>query len=159
MSVNIQDLGVAVVNEKPRAKKKGHSGFLLTINTNYKPKDEVDAEQCGEKLREVLGSMLDETNLKEIISWQVEGEGWEKVDDVTGEFIVERGRHAKGGRIHSHVILHFDHRTKIRLDIPKIKEHITKGFEGSEWTISNPYVNIRIIGSDRNIQDYLRKEL
>lgn len=166
MPVNItkEDLGVRVANEVPRQKNQTkHSGFFLTINTNYHPKGkEENGQECAEKLREAMNDMLGkEDNLKKIVTFLNEGDKWDDqtIEKVDSQFVVERGRSPRGGRIHAHAALHIDHHSKIRLDIPAIKEILLPYFEsGCTCGIKNLYVNVRIIKSNVGIRNYLTKE-
>lgn len=157
----VKDLGTAITNEGERKKSQDkHSGFFITINTNYRPKAEGDAEEVAERLRKVVGAMLDNAGLERVVEFMVPGHTFSgsTILNVDGEFIIERGRHPKGGRIHSHASLHIKHRSKIRLNIPAMKEFLMEGFSDYP-AVKSVYVNIKAIGSDRLIKDYLRKEI
>lgn len=166
MPVNItkEDLGVRVANIEPRRKNQPkHSGFFLTINTNYHPKGNEDNGQiCAEKLREAMNAMLgDEENLKKIVTFLNEGDSWndETIEKVDSQFVVERGRSPRGGRIHAHAALHIDHHSKIRLDIPAMKELLLPYFNCDVTCgIKNLYINVKIIKSNQGIRNYLTKE-
>lgn len=157
----VKDLGTAITNEGERQKSQDkHSGFFITINTNYRPKGEADAEEVAERLRKVVGRMLDNEGLARVIEFMIPGHTFsgKTIQNVEGEFIVERGRHAKGGRIHAHATLHIKHRSKLRMSIPGMKEFLMEGFSDYP-AVKSVYINIKAIGSDRLIKDYLRKEI
>jgi hypothetical protein len=164
VSITNTDLGVRVANEVPRKKNQPkHSGFFLTINTNYHPKGkEENGQECAEKLREAMKEMLgNEENLKKIVTFLNEGDTWndETIEKVDSQFVVERGRSPRGGRIHAHAALHIDHHSKIRLNIPAIKDVILPYFNsGCTGGIKNLYVNVRIINTNVGIRNYLTKE-
>lgn len=164
MSIQIEteDLGVRVENIKPRKEQSKHSGFFITLNTNYRPgANEENAEECAHKLRKAVKAMLtEEERLKRIVNF-LDGQSWnaDTISKVSSEFVVERGRSPRGGRIHSHISLHIDHWSKIRLNIPAIKEEILPFFSGGcTCNIKNLYVNVRIIKVDLGLRNYLRKE-
>lgn len=170
VNISVDDLGVRVANLEVRKKAKlgdkRHSGFFITINTNYLPADASDAQECAEKLREAVKAMLtEEENLKKIVyflpSAAAEGHTWsgDTILDVSSQFVVERGRNPKGGRIHAHATLHIDHKSLIRINIPAIKEVIMPYFDGcTACNVKNLYINVRMIGSNADIRNYLTKE-
>lgn len=164
IQVETTDLGVRIANIASRNKDKiKHSGFLITINTNYNPKqNEGNATECAEKLRSAVYDLLHDTDkLEKIIKFLIPGHTFsrEYIKKVQGEFVIERGRHSKGSRIHAHATLHIDHYSKIHLDIPKIKEVLLPYFaDGCTCDIKNLYINVRAIRNDLGLRNYLRKE-
>lgn len=163
VDIDVEDLGVRVANLEVRKKSPDkHSGFFITISTNFKPGTDEDAEDCAEKLRTALKAMLtEEANLKKITTFLKQGDEWnsDTIQKVSSQFVVERGRSKYGGRIHAHAALHINHRSMIRLNIPEIKEVILPYFDdGCTCKIKNLYVNVRIIRADLGVRQYLTKE-
>lgn len=160
-SNTIQDLGIQVDNEGPRRRQETkHSGFLITMNTNYLPKSELDGGEVAERLRSTVRSMLSNEGLEQIVEFLVPGHEFdgETIKNVEGRFVVEKGRQPKGGRIHSHASLNITHTSKIRLSRPAIQEYLKRGFIDMPQ-VKNFYVNIRAIGHDKRVEDYLTKEI
>lgn len=166
---NVTDLGVAEVGEpggqfkKKRGDPVRHSGFFITINTNYRPKAAGDASSCAETLRAGLREMYSNDGLARIVDFLPPYDSgvhhWDPdtILKVTGEFVVERGTTRKGGRIHSHATLHIDHQSKIRLNIAEMKDIILAHFEGHDCGVKTLYVHIDMITN--NLAFYLRKDL
>lgn len=166
VDIAVEDLGVRVANMELRKQPdpEKHSGFLITISTNYRPKTKEEAKECGEKLRKAVKAMLsDETNLAKIVKFLPphEDDRWgpDKIIRVTSQFVIERGRDKRGQRIHSHAVLQIDHRSKIHLDKQGIKDVILPEMAGGcTCNIKNLYINIKYIRNGRGIRDYLTKE-
>lgn len=156
----VKDLGTAITNQGERKTETyKHSGFFITVSTNYRPKADEDAAEVAELLRKAMGEMLSNQGLAEVIEFLEAGSFTKQyIKTVEGEFIVERGRNARGGRIHSHASLHITHRSKIRMNIPAMKEFLMERLS-SISAIKSVYINVKAIGSDKLIRDYLRKEL
>lgn len=163
MSIQIatEDLGVRTANLEPRRKQNKHSGFFITINTNFNPKQaEENGYDCAERLRKAVKAMLtEEERLKRIVKFLIP-DTWsnETIKKIDSQFVVERGRHAKGSRIHSHAVLHIEHTSKIQLDIPKIKEEILPFFQDGPCNVKNLYVNVKAIRANYGVRNYLTKE-
>jgi hypothetical protein len=163
VDIETEDLGVRVANIAPRQQQNKHSGFFITINTNFNPKqNEEHASECAEKLRKAVKAMLtEEERLKRIVKFLIPGDTWstDTIKKVSSQFVIERGRHSKGSRIHSHAALHIEHRSKIRLDIPQMQKEILPFFEGGcTCNIKNLYINVKIIRVNQGIRNYLTKE-
>jgi len=162
IDIETEDLGVRVANIAKRKEQNKHSGFFITINTNFNPKKDEDASsECAEKLRKGIKAMLtEEERLKRIVKF-LNDDTWSTttIKKVSSQFVIERGRHSKGSRIHSHAALHIEHRSKIQLDIPQISKELLPFLEGGcTGNIKNLYVNVRIIRVNQGIRNYLTKE-
>lgn len=162
VDIESEDLGVRVANLQPRKKQNKHSGFFITVSTNYNPKqNESNAEECAEKLRKGMKNMLkEEENLKRIVRF-LNGDTWSTttIKKVSSQFVIERGRHSKGSRIHSHAALHIEHQSKIQLNIPEISVVLLPYLAGGcTSNIKNLYVNVKIIRVNQGIRNYLTKE-
>lgn len=161
ISIETEDLGVRTANIEPRRKQNKHSGFFITINTNFNPKEaDQHGYDCAQRLRKAVKAMLtEEDRLKRIVKFLIP-DTWstETIKKISSQFVVERGRHAKGSRIHSHAVLHIEHTSKIQLDIPKIKEEILPFFQGGPCNVKNLYVNVKAIRANYGVRNYLTKE-
>jgi light-regulated signal transduction histidine kinase (bacteriophytochrome) len=144
---NIQDLKKKEKNEKPK-----QTNYLLTINLNqsYKEDDEHlknDIEVFDHSIQSVLNNIQDYLNLPDPSDWSDD-----KIKDAKIDYTIERGN--KKGHLHIHILLKFQHFTKIQLNYQKIKEKLCQ-----ELGLKNIYMYNRLLkpSSDVNIMEYINK--
>ena len=129
-----------------------HSNFLLTINTQQRyaqddPHLNDDAEFFENTIQEMLNSVEHYIKLPEGDSWNND-----TIKNVDIDYTVERG--TKHGQLHCHILLKFDHSTKVQLDYAKIREKILK-----DTGLKNIYMYNRLVrnSGSQNILQYLDK--
>lgn len=161
-NLDVKSLGVqgdTAHTTTPKEQRVKHSGFLITVNTNFRPRSNDESWAMGYRLENAMRSMLTHQGLSKIITFQGEGHSYSDryVKDVKAQFAVEVGHQAKGTRIHSHTLLHIAHMSHIRLSIPAIKQHVISSI--NDPRIKSVYVNIRMVRNDRNLEEYLKKDM
>lgn len=128
------------------------SCFLLTISTNqrYKEDDpnlENDELVFEEAVKKVLRNLPSHINVIE------EGHKWDSthIKDVDVDYTIERG---VTGQLHTHILLKFNHHTKLRLDYASIKKSIL-----DDLGLDNLYMQNKLVRptSDDWLRDYLAK--
>lgn len=128
--VNIKHIEgkMASSGEKPNKRKARWSNFLITINTQIRTYGVgCDEERCAEKeqqLRDCLKTLLDPSNIPNLIEITKEGDKWElgTIENVDIQSVVEtRG---KKDMLHCHILIKIQHRTLIRLKYGDIKQHV-----------------------------------
>ncbi len=72
------------------------------------------------------------------------------IDDIACESTIEKGPIYH--RIHLHALLQFKHRTKIHLDVKKMREFFAK-----ELQLSSFHLNVRFAPGLMNLKEYIRK--
>lgn len=149
------DRGLALDTPLPASQRPKHSGFFITINTNVAPAAD-DVVACAQALRESVNAMLNkEENLKRIIDYIDGTGGWDDLDDIKSEQVVEQG--SRQHRLHAHVVIHIEHRTKIRLNRAEIEKVIMDNFDHTQCDVKKLYVNIKAITGAGSIEAYLTK--
>lgn len=92
------------------------SAYLITINTNQRPK-EADMEDYANEFKGHIDNLFGKkNNYKEefgLVDY-FDGDGSNKLDNIKVKSVIELGETPTSGRIHAHVILKIHHRTKIR---------------------------------------------
>lgn len=134
-------------NEKPK-----QTNMLLTINLNqsYKNEDEHlkdDIEIFENSIQSVLNNIQEYINLPDPKDWTDE-----KIKDVNIDYTIERG--LQRGHLHIHLLLKFQHFTKIQLNYNKIKEKLC-----NDLGLKNIYLYNKLLkpDSNTNIIEYLNK--
>jgi hypothetical protein len=136
--------------EMPEKTKK--SSFHLTISTNQKyADDDPHLQNDSEVFDEVMSDILN--NIEHYVKLP-EGHSWDAVNDADIDYILERGKHKLGSRLHAHVLFRFNHRTKLQLDYQKIKDKIC-----GELGLHDVYLHNRLVRptEGQNILSYLSK--
>jgi hypothetical protein len=139
-----------------------HSGYLITISTNVRPKNDREAEEVSDCLRDTLEELLEAEGLREVIDFRKRGHKFTSdfVDDVNSEFVIEIGRMPRGRRVHAHVLIMIKHRSNLRLDYTKLRNFINRALgDGRCSQFVKAYVNVRLLKGVFDIRKYLRKEL
>ena len=155
------DVSVVSVREprKETAPKLKNSSFLVTMNTNYRPKNNEEAKYlCASLTRGVEGAFKSPSMLIPYVKF-LNGDQWsertiKKVNVLIG---VEIGNHQKGSRVHAHVKVEIDHYSKIHLNPVIIKEQVNLHLAKDNAGIMVHYVNISVRNSNNSIDSYVSK--
>lgn len=144
--------------------KVKHSGFLVTINTNRSPPDVPTRNLMTQAMREIItGDMFSRTHFPMMVKF-LDGHPRRPSDlkRVTVDYAFEVGGRIK--RLHTHILVHVYHTSKIHLDSAYIKHYFTRKLNAALVQMGLPpiggtgvYVNIRPVGNSYNIMRYLGK--
>lgn len=135
--------------------KVKQSNFFITLNTNISPSSEMHERDLVKQLGRGIGKMVTEhEDMKRIIKFLIPGHVYSSryVLSTETEYAVEKGNKQK--RLHVHIWLNVEHKSKIHLDLRELKK------VASERTgVNVPYCNVRVIRKNpfQNVRDYLRK--
>lgn len=153
-SYGVNVSGAIKSKERPK-----HSGFLITISTNYRPTTTAEAVDMGERLEHALKKMYTHKGYGKIIKFTDPSHSYgdKYINKIDTKFAVERGTHTMGGRIHSHSIMHVTHASHIRLSIPDIKELVVAAIDHPK--VKSVYVNIRMVKDGKNLEEYIKKDM
>jgi len=172
---------VTTLKRKKKSQQLKFSGFHITISTNKKPKDDEESQNIGRRLNQAIALTFTHDTLSKIIfylkpSYNQDGEVDKGIPEarIKGNIIdykahikklkvqyaIELGGGAKGGRVHAHIILRVTHNSKIRIDIPELKQRMLQALNLNDESpaITSIYINIGIIRSDKNLEEYLKKK-
>lgn len=143
-----------------KATRKKFSNFLLTINSNYRPRDDTDAQTTAAQLKLAAERFFQLDPILECVS--VRGEGHTVADNITRVEVVtwsiELGTSTRGQRLHIHALLKFVHSTWLQLD----REAIATWWRNElsdDVRIKNIYVNIRWVpATEELLKAYIEKQ-
>lgn len=135
-----------------------HSDFLVTINTNFRPKDRVEMDEVQSALERAVEDMSTPSGLREVVRVLEPNVTLTaaNVKNVDVEYAGEVGESAKGGRVHSHTIIKVTHTTKIQMDPKKISSFVMASIESPH--VKNVHVNIKLLPTNGYAEDYLHKK-
>lgn len=142
---------VAKFSQKEKAVPPKQSNFFLTINTNQRFQDddpmlENDTEVFVGVIQNVLNDIQSYVNLPP------EGDWDRDVESVDVDYVVEKG--TEKNCLHTHILLKFKHRTKVQLNLQKIREYVCNALGLPSIHLKN--MLIKKDNSD-NILEYLNK--
>lgn len=140
-------------NKPPKTK---HSDFLITINTNYRPKLTPDSKDVGKVLSKAINKLNTHENLTKIITLDGTDTYAASIKKIKAQFAVEIGQNPKGRRIHAHLILQVDHTSRIQINIPVLRE-VVDGLLDDPRIKKPVYVNVKYTPSGRSVEDYIKK--
>lgn len=153
---------VTAEKHKDEASNVKYSGFLITLSTNYKPKTTEESQAMGARLNSSIAAVFaTHAMIATFIKFLTAGHSYARnIKSVDMVYAIELGKGAKGGRIHAHIILKIKHNSMIRVDIPAFKEAMLAVLNenGATPQLTSLYVNVRIIRSDQNLEEYLLKK-
>jgi hypothetical protein len=138
-----------------------YSGFHITVSTNKRPKTNEESHALGGRLNEAIATTCTHTGLTQFISFLKEGHTYKSnIKDIDVQYAIELGTQKAGGRIHSHIVLKVTHTSMIRINIPVLKQLLLTAINkpGVEPVITSLYVNVGMIRSDKNLEEYLLKK-
>jgi len=135
------------------------SNFLITVNTNYVPKNAADGQEVSDRLAEIGNDLfLVSENIETIFAFRPPYEH----DTFRGnvrETMLETGRTEigpKNGMVHLHVHLRVVHNSKVHLNRYLISQFFMAGFNGDP-RIKKIWVNVKGFGDPRDARDYVEK--
>ena len=148
-TISVEDVTSKKISEKQKTR---HSNFLITINTNKRPKTQNELVKYVNDLRSyVKNGLLSNYGLTRLLKFKEGNLG--DIKNIDAKFAIEMGRHTKGGRVHAHIFLKIDHNAM--LDFPN-KQFIIDELS-RRMGIMSPHIDFKIVGSQKNIEDYLSK--
>lgn len=152
--------------DAPEISIKGakHSNFFITLNTNRIPANDAEEETLRRIIADSVRGMSDWKVFKDllrnmdVLDIPVPPD---KVHDVRIQFVTEKGKKPKGGRVHAHILIKVTHSTRLRLDLPNLKAYFLDYFDAhnpEHISVANVYLNVRAVRSNKSIYDYLEKD-
>lgn len=150
----------AAASASAKSREEKASRFLMTVNTNYKPKSVSDGADLMRKLRDVLNQLLSsEAELAKIVKW-LEGprDFGETVTEVKSHFALEVGHHPQGSRVHAHALLSFKHTSKMHIDIPEARRWFNAHMKDER--VKRFYVHVKAVSTGNfDVKKYIKKGL
>jgi hypothetical protein len=141
-----------------RPPTKRYSSWLLTVSTNYRPKDNDEAEEIKYKLEDTLYEIFNSEELTGRILKFLNGGNISQIEDVWTEISVELGSHAQGGRVHAHVRASFAHFTRFHVSSAALRDLVKEMMNDNR--IKGIYVHFQFVKTPHKyIDDYLRKDV
>jgi hypothetical protein len=161
------------IMEQNKNKPERISHFFITINSNKVPQDQNHYRKLVEcfdrfvfdyfnyKNREYVWNKYSRYDFKRNLAklfYFLDDDG--SIDDVNKirlNYVVELGKNTRGGRVHLHMHLRVYHTTKLRIDIPELKNAAAQYL--SPCGITSPYVHVKGFSDRaRNLEIYMEKE-
>lgn len=108
---------------------------------NNKPQDFVKFKIGTSKVYEIDPGKWNDTN---IIKYRI-------------RYVIEKGTHPKGGRVHLHAILFLVHYTNLQIEARALKKFLCDALEEQNSTVKGCYLHIKWIPSDMPLENYIGK--
>ena len=160
---NFEDsLGSSIESTTNYSRRKRHSRYLITVNTNKRPGvNAIYANLLAEALRDSAERFATD-GIEQCIEFNMLGDTWSSlfIESVDFKYVVEVGRHPKGGRVHLHALLDIFHHSNLSLNKQKTRDFFKKVLSDPLYTdlnIQNPYVNVQWKTTDDLIELYFEK--
>lgn len=138
---------------KEKKERSKLSCFLLTVSTNQRYReDDKFKESDAEILEDIVKDIL--SDLPAYITIKKEGDVWNKetIESVDIDYACEFG--PKTEALHAHMLIKIKHRSKVQLNLQKIKQKII-----DELGVKNIYMFNRMVRPSHEdwLVDYLDK--
>jgi len=154
----------------PKRNEKAHrrSTFGILIQTNIRPITDEHSMALARRLERVVLAIFHSTDyMSKFIDFNIPGHDIHHVLGIITNYTVERGQHAMGGSVHSHVIMRLLHHSNIGLNVDALRKLIIELWNDMlkiahmpwESDIKNVMVNIRFLKHPKDYEDYVNKEL
>lgn len=142
-------------DEAARGEKTRWTNLWIMINTNQARPDIVDRSDLIAMLRRIINQIFGQHNELRTILQPLTPAGdpivgpqreeeFNKIEQVTSEAVVEVGPRIH--RVHSHVLLMIQHKTKLHLRVPELRERIRQlSIVDGEPFIANPVIRFKVI--------------
>lgn len=153
----------AARKDKAGNERRHYSNWLITVNTNYRPKDDTDAEAVATELEVAANRFL---QLGPIIECLERAHSQAHVTTPLEHDIIrievptasiELGTNTRGQRVHLHAYIKVVHRTNLQLNQKDIQQFFREALV-DDPRIKNVYVNVRWVpATDEITRDYIEK--
>lgn len=101
---------------------KHYSNFVLTVNTNYRPRDDADGQRVADQLYRVADVFLTPDGILSTLKFMVASGSARDISAIhVGDWAVEVGTHRMGQRVHLHAFVKIQHSTMLQFDVPTLK--------------------------------------
>ena len=136
-----------------------HTDYFITINTNetFSEMQEEKYNRRAEQLAKIWENVMDNIHKYTVFKEPHEEDTFcrEKIKAVNNEYAIERG--GKTGYLHLHAILQYSHYSKIQINIPLLKEDISKALWGPD-TKRRVFFNSQFFKDSKiNLLEYINK--
>lgn len=143
-------------DEKSKGEKTQWSNFFIMINTNLAGRNEFDKSHYIDTLRKAVNkafstranvirliNIMDENGQVEEAESRRQA-GLMKIEKVDSEAVIEIGPNVH--RIHAHVLLMIQHKTRVQLNVTRLREMIRE-FSTQDKVVlfENPVVRVKLI--------------
>lgn len=145
----------ASATEKEEGEKTNWSNFWIMINTNQAGHDEFETSHLVTMLREAVNTAFsDKKHLVEVLNIMDSGASQvsmaekayllHRIERVESEAVIEVG--PKVHRIHAHVLLMVQHKTRVQLNVGNLRTKIKElSMEDGKPRFPNPIVRVKLI--------------
>ena len=138
--------------------RQHYSNFLVTINTNYRPRTDAEANEIAHVLWQVADEFFQLEPILDACTFP-SGGGVQLIDKVSvADWSIELGTDKRGQRVHSHALIKLVHHTVLRLSVPVIKAFFSERLMALDGRIHGVYCNVRWIPATEEMTlAYIRK--
>lgn len=159
-------VNVRRVNDPGGGPRQRHSDFHITVSTNKRPVPGL-VEALGQAVETVFNS---DVGLAQIIHFTDRAPNWHRyplddpsntsvIQDIDGEHVEEVGEDARGGRVHSHIILNIKHKSNIQIGKGDVKRLILQTGLLQPFGVNTLYTHIKLLPNVQEaIREYQRKK-
>ena len=130
------------------------SRFLVTINTNLRPRSNEEAARAAEDFKQALERVLPTAAQTGDLFVFLEG-GPADLVETTIRYNLEVGKERRGGRLHSHALVFVKHHAKIRYDAQFTAHAVAQAM--ADPAVTKCYVNVALLPTDVAAENYLLK--
>lgn len=135
------------------------SAWFITVNSNQIPRSVEHVQKVSELLKNEFISMVQD-DLDKIIKVKKKGHKAEPpyLRKVNVDITAEVGSNKKGGRIHIHAFVEFEHQSKIQLNYNAVNQILRERLVGPGKIEKDIWVGIKLTRSSKSIEAYLTKD-
>lgn len=148
---------------KSGKERRHYSNFLLTVNTNYRPRDQTDAETVATELEVAANRFLQLQPILECLERAATQRNVTRPleDDIIRVEVltatIELGTNARGQRVHLHAYIKVVHRTVLTMNARAVQDWFREALS-DDPRIKNIYVNVRWVpATEEMTRDYIEK--
>lgn len=138
------------------------SNFFITVNTNYVPRNDADAQRVADDLSDAIERVFSNPRRWQPIFVFRDGapRDFSKFLDIEVDWRPEVA--PKTGAVHAHILVEVKHKVEkpgLHLSREAIKKAIREASTEPEIRDKNLYVNIKGFSSRRSLREYITKGL
>jgi len=160
-----------VVNQQlPRTslgRKEHYSKFHVMWSSNVRPVTSQEGMELVEEMDHVFNQVMNErpadffkfSSLGKKGTFKVDPEVWnsQNIRRYKIRFVIEKGSHPKGGRIHLHALVFVVHYTYLQIESSVLKELLCKRLEDQNSLVKGCYLKIQWVPATEALENYIGK--
>lgn len=146
--------------------KLHYSKFHVIWSSNKNPETEAEAVVLVQQMSDIFEEVMAENpadfvkfKVGNLHLWEIDPSQWntENIKKFKVRFVIEKGSHPKGSRVHLHAIIYMEHYLNLQLSRKVLKDLLCLRLENMNESVKGCFLKITWVPVDKPLLDYIGK--